>query len=128
MVDSSFSSKFMGGHSAWRKRVANGELAKQGGGAICRHRPRLGRRGKDIEKNKKGNIGGGPNKKKKKSNRKHHDQVDNGKGRTNVGNKRGDQIKVQDPQEFNFSAPVRVILCFVTFFLVLWFINLKTKI
>lgn len=56
----------MGGHSAWKKRVKNGELAKQGGGAICRHRPRLGRRGKDIEKNKKGNILGGPNKKKKK--------------------------------------------------------------
>lgn len=55
----------MGGHAAWRKRVQNGELAKQAGGAICRHRPRLGRRGKDIEKNKKGNILGGPNKKKK---------------------------------------------------------------
>ena len=55
----------MGGHSAWRKRVKNGELAKQAGGAICRHRPRLGRKGKDIEKNKKGNILGGPNKKKK---------------------------------------------------------------
>ena len=56
----------MGGHSAWRKRIKNGELAKQSGGAICRHRPHLGRKGKDIEKNKRGNILGGPNKKKKK--------------------------------------------------------------
>jgi hypothetical protein len=56
----------MGGHNAWRKRLDNGELAKQGGGAICRHRPHLGRKGKDIEKSKKGNINGGPNKKKNK--------------------------------------------------------------
>mmetsp|Transcript_14521 Transcript_14521/g.17667 ORF Transcript_14521/g.17667 Transcript_14521/m.17667 type:complete len:127 (+) Transcript_14521:334-714(+) len=55
----------MGGHSAWRKRVKNGELAKQGGGAICRHRPHLGRKGKEMKKNRKGNILGGPNKKKK---------------------------------------------------------------
>ena len=55
----------MGGHSAWRKRLKSGLLAKQGGGAICRHRPHLGRKGKEIEKNKKGNILGGPRKKKK---------------------------------------------------------------
>ena len=54
----------MGGHNAWRKRVKRGELAKQGGGAICRHRPRLGRRGKDLILNRKGHILGGPNKKK----------------------------------------------------------------
>mmetsp|Transcript_21909 Transcript_21909/g.62855 ORF Transcript_21909/g.62855 Transcript_21909/m.62855 type:complete len:126 (-) Transcript_21909:244-621(-) len=54
----------MGGHSAWRKRVAAGELAKQSGGAICRHRPHLGRRGKDREVERKGNINGGPRKKK----------------------------------------------------------------
>jgi len=56
----------MGGHSAWRKRVANGELAKQGGGAICRHRPHLGRKGKDLIKNRKGFIGSGNPKKLKK--------------------------------------------------------------
>jgi hypothetical protein len=56
----------MGGHNAWRKRVKNGLLAKEGGGgAICRHRPRLGRRGKDLILNRKGYIGGGSNKKKK---------------------------------------------------------------
>jgi len=61
----------MGGHNAWRKRVKNGLLAKEGGGgAICRHRPRLGARGKDILLNRKGNIGGGPNKKKKNRDRK----------------------------------------------------------
>lgn len=56
----------MGGHNAWRKRVKNGLLAKEGGGgAICRHRPRLGRRGKDLILNRKGHILGGSNKKKK---------------------------------------------------------------
>ena len=54
----------MGGHSAWRKRLADGELAKQSGGAICRHRPHLGRKGKDREVERKGNIKGGPRKKK----------------------------------------------------------------
>ena len=57
----------MGGHSAWRKRVASGELAKKSGGAICRHRPHLGRKGKDRKVERKGNINGGP--RKKKSNR-----------------------------------------------------------
>lgn len=56
----------MGGHSAWRKRVASGELAKGSGGAINRHRPHFGRTGKDIEENRKGNIGGGNPKKMKK--------------------------------------------------------------
>lgn len=55
----------MGGHSAWRKRVAAGELAKGSGGAICRHRPHLGRKGKDREVERKGNINGGPRKKKR---------------------------------------------------------------
>mmetsp|Transcript_22459 Transcript_22459/g.33599 ORF Transcript_22459/g.33599 Transcript_22459/m.33599 type:complete len:124 (+) Transcript_22459:104-475(+) len=55
----------MGGHSAWRKRVKNGELAKQGGGAICRHRPHFG---KKIHPNqKKGEILGGPRKKRKRN-------------------------------------------------------------
>jgi hypothetical protein len=53
----------MGGHSAWRKRVGNGELAKGYAGAICRHRPHLGRKGKDLIKNRKGWIGGGNPKK-----------------------------------------------------------------
>ena len=56
----------MGGHSAWKKRVARGELAKGSGGAILRHRPRLGRRGKDLELNRKGKIGGGNPKKVRK--------------------------------------------------------------
>ena len=55
----------MGGHSAWRKRVENGELAKGYAGAACRHRPHLGRKGKDLIKNRKGWIGGGNPKKSK---------------------------------------------------------------
>jgi hypothetical protein len=59
----------MGGHSAWRKRVAEGGLAKEGtGGAIARHRPRWGRKGKDLKLNRKGNIGGGNPKKTNKAN------------------------------------------------------------
>lgn len=57
----------MGGHSAWRKRVANGELAKQYSGAISRHRPHLGRKGKDLIKNRKGHIAGGNPKKQNKN-------------------------------------------------------------
>jgi len=56
----------MGGHSAWRKRIAAGLNAKGMGGAICRHRPHFGRKGKDLVKNRKGNIGGGNPKKRKK--------------------------------------------------------------
>ena len=49
----------MGGHTAWRKRVAAGELAKGSGGAALRHRPRLGRKGADIKLlNRLGNLGG----------------------------------------------------------------------
>mmetsp|Transcript_19334 Transcript_19334/g.27986 ORF Transcript_19334/g.27986 Transcript_19334/m.27986 type:complete len:124 (+) Transcript_19334:168-539(+) len=60
----------MGGHKAWKKRVKAGLLAKEtGGGAICRHRPHMGRKGKDLIKNRKGHIGGGnPKKMKKKQN------------------------------------------------------------
>jgi hypothetical protein len=57
----------MGGHSAWKKRVSNGELAKGYAGAICRHRPHLGRKGKDLIKNRKGYIGGGNPKKQKRA-------------------------------------------------------------
>lgn len=56
----------MGGHSAWRKRVASGGLAKGAGGVALRHRPRLGRRGKDLALNRKGNLGGHGNPKKRK--------------------------------------------------------------
>ncbi len=57
----------MGGHSAWRKRLKAGLLAKGSGGAICRHRPHLGPKGKEErEQLRKGNINGGPNKKKNK--------------------------------------------------------------
>ena len=54
----------MGGHAAWRKRVARGELAKGAGGAALRHRPRWGRRGADLALNRKGNLGGHGNPKK----------------------------------------------------------------
>jgi hypothetical protein len=60
----------MGGHAAWRKRVAAGGLAKGSGGAALRHRPRLGRRGADLELNRKGNLGGHGNPKKKTRNNK----------------------------------------------------------
>ena len=53
----------MGGHSAWRKRVEAGELAKGRGGAILRHRPHFGRKGEDLKLNRKGNIAGGNPKK-----------------------------------------------------------------
>mmetsp|Transcript_43092 Transcript_43092/g.104290 ORF Transcript_43092/g.104290 Transcript_43092/m.104290 type:complete len:111 (-) Transcript_43092:2006-2338(-) len=65
----------MGGHSAWRKRVENGELAIQSGGAIARHRPRWGRKGEDLKLNRKGNIAGGNPKKMKKKNK--HSSKDN---------------------------------------------------
>lgn len=55
----------MGGHSAWRKRVARGEPMKGAGGAALRHRPHLGRKGKDLALNRLGNIGGRPNPKNK---------------------------------------------------------------
>mmetsp|Transcript_14256 Transcript_14256/g.18612 ORF Transcript_14256/g.18612 Transcript_14256/m.18612 type:complete len:123 (-) Transcript_14256:272-640(-) len=59
-----------GGHSAWKKRVARGELAKGAGGAIARHRPHLGRTGKDLILNRKGHIAGGNPKKLKKQQRR----------------------------------------------------------
>ena len=64
----------MGGHSAWRKRVERGELAKQSGGAICRHRPHFGRKGKDLIKNRKGNIGINGNPKKRKG-KQHGEEI-----------------------------------------------------
>jgi hypothetical protein len=63
----------MGGHSAWRKRLAAGMNAKGMGGAICRHRPHFGRKGKDLVKNRMGNIGGGNPKKVKKRTKGHQD-------------------------------------------------------
>lgn len=60
----------MGGHSAWRKRVAAGEPAKGRGGAIARHRPHLGRKGGDLKLNRKGNIAGGNPKKSRSNNNK----------------------------------------------------------
>jgi hypothetical protein len=70
------SSSTMGGHSAWRKRVDAGDTAKGSGGAICRHRPHLGRKGKDLLLNRKGFIGGGNPKKKNKRRLEHSDQND----------------------------------------------------
>src|SRR5210317_391592 len=70
----------MGGHSAWRRRVARGELGIQSGGAIARHRPRWGRKGEDLKLNRKGNIAGGNPKKMKKKRKnmeedqQHHEQ------------------------------------------------------
>lgn len=56
----------MGGNSAWRKRVEAGGLAKAGSaGAIARHRPRWGRKGEDLQLNRKGNIAGGNPKSKR---------------------------------------------------------------
>ena len=65
----------MGGHAAWRKRVARGELAKGLGGAIMRHRPHRGRKGKDLVLNRKGHIGGGnPKKRRRKANDNNTDE------------------------------------------------------
>jgi hypothetical protein len=60
----------MGGNSAWKKRVASGGLAKGSGGASLRHHPHLGRRGKDLALNRKGNLGGHGNPKRKRTARK----------------------------------------------------------
>lgn len=60
----------MGGHAAWRKRVAAGGLAKDSGGAALRHRPRLGRRGVELALNRKGNLGGHGNPKRKAKKKK----------------------------------------------------------
>mmetsp|Transcript_8359 Transcript_8359/g.12334 ORF Transcript_8359/g.12334 Transcript_8359/m.12334 type:complete len:96 (-) Transcript_8359:89-376(-) len=79
----------MGGHNAWRKRVKAGLLAKEGGGgAICRHRPHLGRKGKDLILNRKGHINGGPNKKKRR-NRAKNIKSDNGNGSGDSGDVNG---------------------------------------
>jgi hypothetical protein len=68
----------MGGHAAWRKRVAEGGLAKGSGGAALRHRPRLGRKGADIEKfNRLGNLGGHGNPKKRNKTANRHRTVGN---------------------------------------------------
>ena len=64
----------MGGHAAWRKRVAAGDLAKGMGGAIMRHRPRFGRKKEDLILNRKGHIAGGNPKKKKRNPRFSTDQ------------------------------------------------------
>mmetsp|Transcript_3696 Transcript_3696/g.5329 ORF Transcript_3696/g.5329 Transcript_3696/m.5329 type:complete len:109 (+) Transcript_3696:138-464(+) len=65
----------MGGHSAWRKRLKAGLLAKQSGGAICRHRPHFGAQGIIIN-NKKGNIGGGNPKKNKNMKQKKDETIE----------------------------------------------------
>lgn len=66
----------MGGHSAWRKRVEAGLLAKQSSGAICRHRPHFGAKGKEaILRNKRGNrAGGNPKKQKRNKQREMNDK------------------------------------------------------
>jgi hypothetical protein len=57
----------MGGHAAWRKRVAAGDLAKGSGGAALRHHPHLGRKGADLALNRLGNLGGHGNPKRKRT-------------------------------------------------------------
>ena len=60
----------MGGHAAWRKRVAKGELAVNAGGAIMRHSPHFNR-GKPLPPKKGHGLRGGNNKKlNKRRNRK----------------------------------------------------------
>jgi hypothetical protein len=70
------SSSTMGGHSAWRKRVDAGDTAKGSGGAIMRHRPHLGRKGKDLILNRKGHIAGGNPKKKNRKILEYSEQND----------------------------------------------------
>jgi hypothetical protein len=55
--------------------VDAGDTAKGSGGAIMRHRPHLGRKGKDLKLNRKGHIAGG-NPKKKKKRLEHSEEVD----------------------------------------------------
>lgn len=68
--DDNVKKNIMGGHAAWRKRVERGQLAKQSSGAICRHRPHLGAKGKE-----RGNRAGG-NPKKKKGKQQHKEKSD----------------------------------------------------
>ena len=51
-----------------------GDTAKGSGGAIMRHRPHLGRKGKDLILNRKGHIAGGNPKKKNKKSLEHSDR------------------------------------------------------
>lgn len=53
--------------------MERGELAKQSSGAICRHRPHFGRKGKDLVKNRKGQSN--PKKKKAKQELQHLREV-----------------------------------------------------
>mmetsp|Transcript_21450 Transcript_21450/g.31754 ORF Transcript_21450/g.31754 Transcript_21450/m.31754 type:complete len:138 (+) Transcript_21450:142-555(+) len=96
---------------AWRRRVKQGLLAKDGGGAICRHHPRLGRRGKDLILNRKGHILGGPNKKKSRnriiknnSTQQHQENSTEMKPTTQNGNGNGDGKK-NNQNQTNHSTP-----------------------
>ena len=53
----------MGGHSAWRKRVANGETAIRSGGAVMRHSPHFNR-GKPLPLDPNRRKSGNPKKRK----------------------------------------------------------------
>mmetsp|Transcript_14255 Transcript_14255/g.18610 ORF Transcript_14255/g.18610 Transcript_14255/m.18610 type:complete len:123 (-) Transcript_14255:272-640(-) len=55
--------------AAWKKQGPRGELTKGAGGSIARQKPHLGRKGKDLILNRKGNIAGGNPKKLKKQQR-----------------------------------------------------------
>jgi hypothetical protein len=106
----------MGGHSAWRKRVAEGRLAKEGtGGAIARHRPRWGRKGKDLKLNRKGNRAGGNPKRTKK-----------GKQRSAVDAKTNTRISTRR-EEVPVQEKVRTILIKWGFVIVSGFIYLYLR-
>ena len=91
----------MGGHAAWRKRVARGELAKGLGGAIMRHRPHRGRKGKDLILNRKGHIGGGNPKKKQ--------QQQQPKGRKKQNGDNDDDDEAEEEGEEKEEAPTGLL-------------------
>lgn len=83
----------MGGHSAWKKRVSAGGLAKEGpGGAIARHRPRNGRKGEDLKLNRKGNIAGGNPKKQKHKKKKQEEEIMQATKKTSIKGAGGHRI------------------------------------
>ena len=102
----------MGGHAAWRKRVANRGLAKGSGGAALRHRPRLGRRGKgDLALNRKGNLGGHGNPKKMKNRKR---KKNNSNSSATVTNEKGNSSSYGTVMASWMNALALVgALCFV---------------
>ena len=91
--------------------MAAGDLAKGMGGAIMRHRPRLGRKKEDLILNRKGHIAGGNPKKKKRNPRVSTDQQ-------HVS--RGSVAKAPFFRQSTVSEGLGMLVWPTTVFLVVW--------